>query len=257
MDDKVLVILTEQETAALWHLVRENTAKVRELAIRVGIDAQQYEFWEALHDKLQGYHHRSPEVPGKRLRLISLLEARAVLGVQRYGTALRSSNGRDARIDAAQEALDLMTYLHQVQMESAGRFDEDVTASLTAALRNADAAISDAWWPHIVAIGRIVQALISDVGNSALSDQPAPKGGKPRLSLATLQRLAREPSTFGEVLDRLSAACDLAWRPTVGSPPDPAMLANVIVRILETAAAFDWDIEALVVKQLATQGAGA
>lgn len=39
--------------------------------------------------------------------------ARDKLGRRRYGTALRAHNGRDALVDAYQEALDLVVYLRQ------------------------------------------------------------------------------------------------------------------------------------------------
>lgn len=42
-----------------------------------------------------------------------LLERRRV-GTERYGTPLQAHNGRDALVDAYQEALDLCQYLRQV-----------------------------------------------------------------------------------------------------------------------------------------------
>ncbi len=45
------------------------------------------------------------------------LEARARLGLERYGTALHSHNGRDAEEDALQEALDGLMYVQQAMME--------------------------------------------------------------------------------------------------------------------------------------------
>jgi hypothetical protein len=41
------------------------------------------------------------------------LEARAELGVTKYGERLLANNGRDALLDAYQEALDLCMYLRQ------------------------------------------------------------------------------------------------------------------------------------------------
>jgi len=46
-----------------------------------------------------------------------LLRARREQGVQRYGVKLRANNGRSARRDALQEAVDLLLYLAQEQME--------------------------------------------------------------------------------------------------------------------------------------------
>jgi len=49
--------------------------------------------------------------------VIQGLEARAEFGLKKYGTLLRTSNGRDALVDAYQEALDLVMYLAQAIME--------------------------------------------------------------------------------------------------------------------------------------------
>lgn len=45
--------------------------------------------------------------------VIADMEARAAKGVQTYGTRLQAFNGRDALVDAYQEALDLAIYLKQ------------------------------------------------------------------------------------------------------------------------------------------------
>ena len=42
------------------------------------------------------------------------LQERKAIGIARYGTPLQANNGRDALIDAYQEALDLCIYLRQV-----------------------------------------------------------------------------------------------------------------------------------------------
>lgn len=42
------------------------------------------------------------------------LQERKAIGITRYGTPLQANNGRDALIDAYQEALDLCIYLRQV-----------------------------------------------------------------------------------------------------------------------------------------------
>lgn len=41
------------------------------------------------------------------------LERRSQMGARKYGTRLKSHNGRDALVDAYQEALDLACYLRQ------------------------------------------------------------------------------------------------------------------------------------------------
>lgn len=45
------------------------------------------------------------------------LRMRRQFGLDKYGTVLRSHNGRDPMADAAQEALDLIVYLRQAVME--------------------------------------------------------------------------------------------------------------------------------------------
>lgn len=46
--------------------------------------------------------------------VIEDLAARKEYGVKTYGTPLQANNGRDALVDAYQEALDLCIYLRQV-----------------------------------------------------------------------------------------------------------------------------------------------
>jgi hypothetical protein len=45
---------------------------------------------------------------------------RHTLGTEKYGVPLQANNGRDPRIDAYQEALDLMVYLRQALAEGRG-----------------------------------------------------------------------------------------------------------------------------------------
>jgi hypothetical protein len=49
------------------------------------------------------------------------IEARKAIGLQRYGTLLQPHNGRDALLDAYQEAIDLVVYLRQVIYERDGK----------------------------------------------------------------------------------------------------------------------------------------
>jgi hypothetical protein len=44
-------------------------------------------------------------------------------GVAKYGIALRANNGRSAKIDALQEALDLVVYLEQMAQEAPSGWD--------------------------------------------------------------------------------------------------------------------------------------
>lgn len=52
--------------------------------------------------------------------VIADMRERDHVGRQRYGTPLQANNGRDALIDAYQEALDLVVYLRQA-IEERGR----------------------------------------------------------------------------------------------------------------------------------------
>lgn len=46
--------------------------------------------------------------------VIADMHERDKVGRQRYGTPLQTNNGRDALVDAYQEALDLVVYLRQL-----------------------------------------------------------------------------------------------------------------------------------------------
>lgn len=50
--------------------------------------------------------------------LFDALEARADMGLERYGTLLQAHNGRWTLADAYQEALDLVMYLAQADIEA-------------------------------------------------------------------------------------------------------------------------------------------
>lgn len=58
-----------------------------------------------------------PPVPNDRPAIVDLVIADMVerkrIGIERYGTPLQAHNGRDALVDAYQEALDLTMYLRQ------------------------------------------------------------------------------------------------------------------------------------------------
>jgi len=58
-------------------------------------------------------------------RVIEDIEARREVGIKRYGTALQPNNGRDALLDAYEEALDLTMYLKQALVERQMREHEE------------------------------------------------------------------------------------------------------------------------------------
>ncbi len=53
-------------------------------------------------------------------QVIEDIERRREVGIKRYGTALQPHNGRDALLDAYEEALDLCMYLKQALVERDG-----------------------------------------------------------------------------------------------------------------------------------------
>jgi len=57
--------------------------------------------------------------------VIEDMRARDAVGLERYGTPLQGFNGRDALVDAYQEALDLCVYMRQAIWER----DQAMTAS--------------------------------------------------------------------------------------------------------------------------------
>lgn len=61
-----------------------------------------------------------------RRRFVEEGAEREMLGLERYGTALRTHNGRDAARDAWEEWYDLGKYLEQLRLEHADALDEIV-----------------------------------------------------------------------------------------------------------------------------------
>lgn len=54
------------------------------------------------------------------LMVMADMQRRRQTGIERYGTPLQAGNGRDALVDAYQEALDLAVYLRQAIAERDG-----------------------------------------------------------------------------------------------------------------------------------------
>ena len=73
-------------------------------------------------------------------RLREIFEERTAKGVETYGRALTSHNGRCAVTDALQEAADLVQYLVQAAMEAEDRAIKTGQASLRANLLRGSAA---------------------------------------------------------------------------------------------------------------------
>lgn len=70
-------------------------------------------------------NEHEPEPKGNGVIILPLvledLTSRAETGKLKYGTYLRADNGRDALMDAYQEALDLCMYLRQAIYEKDGK----------------------------------------------------------------------------------------------------------------------------------------
>jgi hypothetical protein len=67
--------------------------------------------------------HEPPPKQGEKVVLDLVIEdfkTRAEFGKKKYGTLLMTGNGRDALVDAYQEAIDLVMYLRQL-IEERGR----------------------------------------------------------------------------------------------------------------------------------------
>lgn len=60
------------------------------------------------------------DAPDIQSQVIADIEERRQLGISRYGTALQPNNGRDALLDAYEEAIDLAMYLKQALVERDG-----------------------------------------------------------------------------------------------------------------------------------------
>ena len=69
-----------------------------------------------------------------RNAVIADIEARKAIGLKKYGTLLQAFNGRDALVDAYQEALDLMQYLRQAVEEGQTELADSFEAALDMAL---------------------------------------------------------------------------------------------------------------------------
>lgn len=67
---------------------------------------------------------------------LALVRSRAAIGLARYGTELRTQNGRNPVNDAREEVGDLLMYLMQARLE--GRDVSELVAPIRAALELAD-----------------------------------------------------------------------------------------------------------------------
>lgn len=84
--------------------------------VSVNLDKEITADWKWVEGKMNASRHEPPPRPGEK-RVLDLvladLRARAEAGKIKYGTYLMTRNGRDALMDAYQEALDLVMYLRQ------------------------------------------------------------------------------------------------------------------------------------------------
>lgn len=55
--------------------------------------------------------------PIARRMFVGILDAQEKKGIEKYGTTLQANNGRDALLDAMQEAVDLFQYLVQAKID--------------------------------------------------------------------------------------------------------------------------------------------
>lgn len=95
---------------------------------------------ESMHDLVAGdLTIWWPEGAGVEWMRAELAERKRI-GLDRYGTVLQAGNGRDALVDAFQEALDLTVYLRQALAEWGwpdGRPTQGLLEAYVSALRTA------------------------------------------------------------------------------------------------------------------------
>lgn len=63
--------------------------------------------------------------PIARRMFVGILDAQEQKGIATYGTTLQTFNGRDALLDAMQEAVDLFQYVVQARIEMAALKEEN------------------------------------------------------------------------------------------------------------------------------------
>ena len=68
------------------------------------------------------------ETVNRRPMLAALLRARRDQGIERYGAELTTHNGRSARCEALQEAVDLAVYLGQETLEAPTEWEREAAA---------------------------------------------------------------------------------------------------------------------------------
>jgi hypothetical protein len=73
------------------------------------------EVWQEMMDHLQEQQPPKLDATGDDcwLLVIKDMEVRRLHGIEKYGVPVRADSGRDALVDAYQEALDLCVYLRQ------------------------------------------------------------------------------------------------------------------------------------------------
>lgn len=77
---------------------------------------------EPVNDLVQAQSAPEPNaLPAVWDLVVTDMRSRDHFGLQKYGTRLQPHNGRDALIDAYQEALDLAVYLRQQIFERDGK----------------------------------------------------------------------------------------------------------------------------------------
>lgn len=76
--------------------------------------------WDVVIGRAQSQRDRIEGEAPDWDRLIEAMRERDRIGAERYGVRLAPNNGRDALVDALQEALDLCAYLAQHNQERPG-----------------------------------------------------------------------------------------------------------------------------------------
>ena len=93
------------------------------------------------------------------------LEERERIGVERYGSPLRIFNGRDALVDAYQEAMDLTVYLRQAITERNFSPPGDDSPTRTEASPKPPVAVYRCSNPACRFVGVMVEVPVSQIGH--------------------------------------------------------------------------------------------
>ena len=156
------------------------------------------------------------------------LEERERVGVERYGTPLRLFNGRDALVDAYQEAMDLTVYLRQAIAErDSGALDGVLREVQAERVRQAAKHGDQSHVPDGTAPGAILAGLPVAYPNTVRADNLA-RWAKARTQAALQDEGGDGSITFEHILTE-------EWAEAIAES-DPAKLRVELIQVAAVAA---------------------